>query len=132
MKTALPLRESFISTGLRNAVTDGIEFRSWFVGDISDWGERWNAGLRQSTKVECKFDNLKAGDKRPGAWSCDSEKRTLTLLIRGSVLIRFKDEHGNISECRLAQEADYVIWSGVPHDWIAESDSTVITVRWYE
>ena len=128
-----------ISSG--NATADGAPFQFWFIGDL----ERWTANLansavgedfalRQSHVVEMKWGMHRAGDTRP-EWAPCSEKRTMSLLVRGKFLLRFRapSRLTQITERRLEQQGDYAIWgSSLEHTWVVEEDAVIFTVRWHE
>lgn len=59
-------------------------------------------------------------------WAMNLEATTLSILIQGRLGLQFLEE-----EFLLSRQGDYVLWfSGVPHCWLAESDSTILTIRW--
>ncbi|SRR5579883_915603 len=104
-----------------NAHVDGSKHWGWFIGHFITPTNN----PRSTSDVEVKWMNHKAGDVRKD-WAVNAEATTLSLLIRGQFRLQFLDK-----EVLLSSEGDYVIWSpGVSHCWVAESDSTVLTVRW--
>jgi hypothetical protein len=128
------------STG--NAATDGAPFNAWFIGDLKSWTER-NGGLnanvidfgfRQSTGVEMKWSVHRAGEVR-AAWAPCSNRTTMSLLVRGKFLLRFRSPYARerITEQRLERESDYAVWgTDTEHTWVVEEDSVIFTVRWKE
>ena len=59
-------------------------------------------------------------------WAMNLEATTIAILIQGRFRLQFPEE-----EFLLSREGDYVFWfAGVPHCWSAESDSTILTIRW--
>jgi quercetin dioxygenase-like cupin family protein len=54
----------------------------------------------------------------------------MSVLIRGRFRLEFHD--GNRArDLLLEREGDYALWdAGVPHNWVAEEDSVMLTVRW--
>jgi hypothetical protein len=116
MKNSFPQPD--ITSG--NAKTDGADRRGWFVGHFID-----AANLRSTDILEVKWGTHAAGERRT-EWSVNQVATTLSILIKGKFRLQFPDQ-----ECLLSQEGDYVIWAaGVPHTWIAELTSTVVTVRY--
>jgi hypothetical protein len=104
-----------------NALRDGADARGWFVGHFLPP----SAGLRRTEDVEVKWFRHRAGETR--ADLVKSERRTtVSILISG----RFRVELGS-AVVLLERPGDYVLWGpGVDHTWTAETDSTVVTVRW--
>lgn len=102
-----------------NAQAEGAAYRGWFIGHFID-----SLDLRRTTDIEVKWGVHLAGDCR-SQWSVNQTATTLSILIQGQFRIQFPD-------CNhlLTQPGDYVIWSpGVAHHWLAEKDSTVLSVR---
>jgi hypothetical protein len=122
---------------LGNAGTDGSLFKGWFVGDLNQWATEVDAaafGLRESSIVEMKWGVHRAGETRP-EWAPCSNKSTLSLLVRGKFLVRFRalDNPEAIIERRLVREGDYAIWgTDLEHTWVVEEDSVIFTIRWQE
>jgi hypothetical protein len=118
---------------------DGSDFGHWFVGDLKGWAAQRQAdpaspGLRQTSDVEIKWGLHLKGEQR-NAWADCSNKRTLSLLVRGRFLLRFRSPQARhqVSELRLLKEGDYAIWStDVEHIWEVEEDAVILTVRWSE
>lgn len=123
-----------------NAAKDSEEFRHWFVGDIESWkSSRSNPvdlprlGLRNSKDLEIKWGVHSAGDVRPGGWAPPSGKRAISILLRGSFVISFRDTHAHESagEVCLSKLGDYVLWhETLEHRWRSVDESLVLTVRW--
>jgi hypothetical protein len=123
-----------------NAVADGAPFHSWFVGNLKSWTEPGLAatqpdfGLRASSTVEMKWGTHRAGERRT-KWAACSDKMTMSLLVRGKFLLRFRSP-GNrpeIIEQLLAREGDYAIWgTETEHTWVVVEDAVIFTVRWKE
>ena len=110
-----------------NAQMEGAERRGWFIGHFIE-----AADLRGTDAIEVKWAMHTAGEKRlstgdmQAQWSLNEVATTLSILIRGRFRLIFPDQ-----EHILAQEGDYVFWApGVPHTWLAEEDSVVLTVRY--
>ncbi len=125
-----------------NAANDGAPFNFWFIGDLTSWAKRDSAavqqqrdfGLRQSASVEMKWGLHRGGEQRAD-WAACSDRKTISLLVRGKFLVRFRspEDRGHIIEQRLECEGDYAVWgSDSEHTWIAEEDSVIFTVRWQE
>jgi len=123
-----------------NAAADSRDFRQWFVGDIESWigpgpggVDVARFGLRNSKVVELKWGVHPSGETRKGGWASRSEKTALSILIQGRFVVRFREaaDPDIIESVCLADQGDYVLWSEcLEHCWLAEEDSTVLTVRW--
>jgi quercetin dioxygenase-like cupin family protein len=85
--------------------------------------------LRQTQDVEVKWGYHKAGESK-GELGTNRTAKTMSVLIRGRFRLEFHD--GNRArDVLLEREGDYVLWdAGVPHNWVAEEDSVMLTVRW--
>jgi hypothetical protein len=124
-----------------NASVDGLPFQSWFVGNLEKWAANRNTplpgrpfDLNQSSAVEIKWAEHRAGEMRPD-WAECSDKRSISILVRGKFLLRFRspENPGETVERRLEHEGDYAIWgTNAEHTWVVEEDSVVVTVRWRE
>ena len=104
-----------------NAHAEGANHSGWFLGHfitpIDD--------PRSIAILEVKWAVHKAGESRL-QWAMNLEATTLAILIQGRFRLQFPEE-----EFLLSSEGDYVFWfPGVPHCWSAESDSTILTIRW--
>ena len=124
-----------------NAAVDGAPFNSWFVGNLNAWAYRADSalappdfGLRLSENVEMKWGRHPAGEERKG-WASCADKRTMSLLVRGRFLLRFRSATNReaVREQRLEREGDYAVWgTDVEHTWVVEEDAVIMTVRWTE
>ncbi|HEY9871946.1 MAG TPA: hypothetical protein V6D12_00820 [Candidatus Obscuribacterales bacterium] len=104
-----------------NALTEGESRRGWFIGHFINPTD----DPRSTDIVEVKWAFHKAGEGRT-QWATNAQATTLSMLISGRFCLQFPDQ-----EVVLSNQGDYVLWlPGVPHWWSAESDSTVVTVRW--
>lgn len=104
-----------------NADADGADYKGWFVGHFIQPPDN----LRSTRSVEVKWGVHRKGEQKP-FWSKNAQATTLCILIRGRFRIMFPDKTFSLSK-----EGDYVIWRpGIPHRWVAEEDSIVLTVRW--
>lgn len=104
-----------------NASVEGTKHSGLFVGHFIN-----SVGDPRSTSIlEVKWAFHKAGESRLN-WATNIQATTLSILIAGLFRFQFLEE-----EFLLSREGDYVLWSAdVPHCWAAESDSTVLTIRW--
>jgi redox-sensitive bicupin YhaK (pirin superfamily) len=103
-----------------NAVTAGHDHRGWIVGHFISLDS-----IRHTDQVEIKWGIHPAGDQRE-AWHDHEERTTILILIQG----RFRIDLSTGS-CILADPGDFAMWGpGIAHSWKAETDSTVLTVRW--
>ena len=115
---SMPSRPEVI-TG--NAAVDGTARRGWLVGHFA--GEP--GAPTRSEAVEVKWGVHPAGEQRSIA-AVNATATTLSLLVRGRFRLRFPDR-----VVILEREGDYAVWPpGVAHDWLAEEESIVVTVRW--
>lgn len=104
-----------------NANREGEKQAGWFLGHFIAPTD----DPRSTALLEVKWGNHKAGDNRT-QWSKNAEATTLSILINGRFRLQFPEQ-----EFVLSQEGDYALWlPGVPHYWSAETDSTIVTVRW--
>jgi quercetin dioxygenase-like cupin family protein len=105
-----------------NAVDDGAgNNRGWFVGHFITPSD----DLRHTEAVEVKWGVHPAGDARPTV-APGLETTTVSILVSGAFRVSFPGR-----EVRLARPGDYLLFPpDVPHTWVAEADSVVITVRW--
>lgn len=104
-----------------NALRDGAATGGWFVGHFLPPGE----GLRSTEDVEIKWFMHQAGETRTNV--VEAERRTTVSILIGG---RFRIEL-SAAVVLLEHPGDYVVWGpGVGHTWRAETDSTVVTVRW--
>ncbi|MBD2773730.1 signal peptidase I [Iningainema tapete] len=104
-----------------NAVTESASRGGWFLGHFITPVE----DPRSTEALEVKWANHKTGDSRK-EWAVNNEATTLSILIKGQFRLTFEDR-----EIVLASVGDYVLWCpGVGHTWVAESDCTIVTVRW--
>ncbi|HEY9860364.1 MAG TPA: hypothetical protein V6D16_12715 [Candidatus Obscuribacterales bacterium] len=104
-----------------NSHTEGKTRRGWFMGYFVTPED----DPRATSAVEVKWGTHTAGDSRQ-EWGVNHQATTLSILISGRFRLQFPDR-----EVVLAQEGDYALWlPGVPHGWLAEESSTVLTVRY--
>lgn len=105
-----------------NAALDGAgATRGWFVGHFISPPE----SLHCTEVVEVKWGIHPLGDARP-EMAPGASTTTLSVLVSGSFRVLFLDR-----EVVLSAAGDYVLFPpGVPHGWIADADSVVMTVRW--
>ena len=111
--------EDRVLTG--NASVDGAAHQGWLVGHFAGVPGAPN----RSEAVEVKWGVHPAGERRSTA-AVNATATTLSLLVRGRFRLRFPDR-----VVVLEREGDYALWPpGVAHDWLAEEESVVLTVRW--
>src|SRR5580698_3930619 len=102
-----------------NAGVDAGTHRGWLLGHFLPPGD-----VRHSADLEIKWGIHPAGDHR--AQPVTGERRTaMHVLISGRFRIDFPAR-----TVLLAEPGDYIVQSGLDHDWHAEEDSVVLTVRW--
>ncbi|MBF2066767.1 MAG: signal peptidase I [Calothrix sp. C42_A2020_038] len=104
-----------------NAKQEGASRRGWFIGHFIDPLE----DARHTEELEVKWAVHSSGDSRT-QWAVNHQATTLSILISGRFRLEFEDRNIVLSD-----EGDYVLWRpGVSHNWVAESDCTILTVRW--
>jgi hypothetical protein len=104
-----------------NAQVESVNRWGWFLGHFVTPRD----DPRSTSLLEVKWGVHKAGDGRR-EWAVNAEATTLSILIQGRFRLQFPEQ-----EFLLSREGDYVLWlPGVSHSWLAEEDSTVVTVRW--
>ena len=123
-----------------SANLDGGPFNGWFVGKLGAWCAQngidydpQEMALRDTPILEIKWGIHPQGQRRPGGWAGPSDQVSVSLLVRGRFLIRFRSLESPDQETSylLKSEGDYVIWREEgEHTWQAEEDSVILTVRW--
>ncbi|MUG99263.1 signal peptidase I [Scytonema sp. UIC 10036] len=104
-----------------NAASEGANRWGWFLGHFITPTD----DPRSTEELELKWAIHKAGDSR-SEWAVNNQAATISILIHGEFRLKFEDR-----EILLSREGDYVLWrAGVPHSWVAESDCTILTIRW--
>lgn len=104
-----------------NAKQEGASCGGWFIGHFIKPLE----DARYTEELEVKWAIHLEGDNRT-EWAVNHEATTLSILINGRFRLKFEDR-----EIVLSHEGDYVLWrAGISHSWIAESNCTILTVRW--
>jgi quercetin dioxygenase-like cupin family protein len=103
-----------------NAFADGIRYGGWFVGHFVAGGD-----LRCTRAVEVKVTTYRGKEARPIP-AANRTASTLVVLILGRIRLQFPER-----DVLLRREGDYALWPpGIPHRWVAEAASRVITIRW--
>jgi quercetin dioxygenase-like cupin family protein len=75
--------------------------------------------------VELKWLTHPPGQRREG-WVTEEQRTTVALLVNGRFRIDLPG--GSV---RLVEPGDYAMWGpGISHSWEAESEATMITIRW--
>jgi hypothetical protein len=104
-----------------NAAVEGSERAGWFIGHFIQPSDH----PRSSSTLEVKWGIHQAGEGR-SQWAINAKATTLSILINGCFCLHFPEQ-----EVLLSQPGDYALWlPGVPHWWVAESATTIVTVRW--
>lgn len=104
-----------------NAAVEGENRWGWVIGHFITPSD----DPRSTPNLEVKWGVHQAGEGRK-EWALNREATTLSILISGRFVLQFPNQ-----ECVLSQPGDYVLWCpGVPHCWLAEEASTIVTVRW--
>ncbi|MBD2184204.1 signal peptidase I [Planktothrix sp. FACHB-1355] len=104
-----------------NAQIEGENRWGWFIGHFINPAN----DPRSSSNLEVKWGSHKAGEGRR-EWAMNAQATTLSILVSGRFRLQFPD-----TEVLLSREGDYALWCpGVPHCWLAEEESTILTVRW--
>jgi hypothetical protein len=117
--TVMQLNQNGVVFG--NAKLEGASRGGWFIGHFINPLE----DARYTEELEVKWAVHSEGDNRT-QWAVNHEATTLSILINGRFRLKFEDR-----EIVLSHEGDYVLWRpGISHNWVAESDCTILTVRW--
>ena len=99
--------------------------RGWFVGQFLST----DTGLRRRDDMELKWGAHEAGDRRAKGWSMTGTSTTVSVLLQGSFIVRFRIE-GGVHEVVLNEPGDYVVYGPeIPHTWEAPEDCIVLSVR---
>ncbi len=106
-----------------NAADEGQE--GWFIGHFVE-GE----ALRRTPDVEVKWGVHSRGENK-GGFTANRTARTMSVLVGGRRFrLRFPDGESP-REVMLDKPGDYALWdAGIAHDWFAERDCVILTVRW--
>ncbi len=103
-----------------NVNHDSKSTRGWFIGHfINDL-----TSLRHSNDVEIKWDEPRKGTRRDD-WSVSETATTMSLVISGKIRMIFED-----NEVVLNPGDYYVSPPKIPHKYVIDEDSKVLTVRW--
>lgn len=102
-----------------SAAQDALDNRGWLLGHFMP-----DEDLRHSTDVEIKWGVHPRGDER-AQWVTGETRSTVIVLVSGRFRLNFRDR-----SVLLAQQGDYVVFSGVDHSWYAEEESIILGVRW--
>lgn len=93
----------------------------WFIGHFITPA----TDPRSTSLLEMKWGIHKAGESRQD-WASSPHATSLSILISGRFCLQFPNQ-----EIILTHQGDYALWGpGVFHSWLAEEDSTILTVRW--
>ena len=107
-----------------NAPFDGLDRKGWFIGHFID-----DDALRHSKDVELKWAFHKKGESNNG-FVANRTATTISILIRGKFRITFRTDM-ETTDALLEKDGDYALWPPyVEHDWVADEDSVILTVRW--
>jgi hypothetical protein len=117
-----PVKRRAEAMTVGNAIDDGAGAnRGWFIGHFISPSD----DPRHTKAVEVKWGIHTAGDTRPTV-APGLEATTLSILVSGAFRVSVAEQ-----EVRLSRPGDYLLFPpGVPHTWVAEADSVVVTVRW--
>jgi hypothetical protein len=103
-----------------NAADESSAYRGWVLGHFFLPPD----DPRSRSDVEIKWTTHVAGETRSG-WARNQQATTISILVQGRFRTQFRDR-----SVLLEAPGDYVLWlPGVAHCWVAETDSTVLTVR---
>jgi hypothetical protein len=102
-----------------NAGSDARTHRGWLLGHFRPPGDP-----RFSTDVEIKWAVHERGDRR-AEWVAGETRSALLLLVSGRFCVELPGR-----SVVLAEQGDYVVFSGINHSWYAEEDSVIVAVRW--
>lgn len=103
-----------------NAADDSSAYRGWFLGHFFAPMD----DPRSTPAVELKWSTYTAGEARSG-WALNRTATTISILVQGQFRVQFCDR-----SVLLSTSGEYVLWlPNVAHCWLAEANSTVLTVR---
>lgn len=102
-----------------SALKDAQDNRGWLLGHFMP-----DEDVRHSTDVEIKWGAHPCGDER-ATWVTAETRTALIVLVSGRFRLNFRDR-----TVLLAEQGDYVVFSGVDHSWYAEEESIILGVRW--
>ena len=103
-----------------NAADESSAYRGWFLGHFFLPTD----DPRSTSDLEIKWTTHVAGETR-SRWALNQQATTVSILVQGRFRTQFRDR-----SVLLSTPGDYVLWlPGVPHCWLAEADSTILTVR---
>ena len=105
-----------------NATDDNDQHRGWLLGHfVTDQ----DSPIRKTNALEVKWGIHKAGEQR-AEWTAGEDRTTLFMLITGSWRLDL-----TVGTFTLDRPGDYIVWGpGIDHSWQAQTDSTVLTIRW--
>lgn len=92
-----------------SAALDAPGNRGWLLGHFMP-----DDDVRHSKEVEIKWGIHPRGDER-AHWVTGETRTALIILVRGRFRLEFRDR-----SVLLAEQGDYVVFTGVDHSWFAE------------
>jgi hypothetical protein len=102
-----------------SAFADAPEHAGWLLGHFMPAGDP-----RRSTDVEIKWGVHPRGERRAD-WVTGETRTAMIMLVRGRFRVDLPDR-----SVMLADQGDYVVFSGIGHSWEAEEESVILGVRW--
>jgi hypothetical protein len=107
-----------------NAASIAPHRHGWFLGHFIT-----EDPARATPHVEVKWAHHKKGETNR-AFAANKTAHSLSILISGRFRLQFQEPAG-IREVLLHAQSDFALWPpGLPHNWLAEEDSIILTVRW--
>lgn len=78
----------------------------------------------RSEDVEIRWAIHQRGERR-AEWVAEERRTAVIILINGRFKVKLPGQN-----VVLAQQGDYILFHGISHSWEAETDCTVLGVRW--
>lgn len=102
-----------------SAFADAAERSGWLLGHFMPVGDP-----RHSVAVEVKWGVHPRGERR-AQWVTGETRTAMIVLVSGRFRVDLPDR-----SVVLAEEGDYIVFSGIGHSWEAEEESVILGVRW--
>jgi hypothetical protein len=107
-----------------NAPHLGTNHKGWFIGHFLE-----ECSPRHSRDVEIKWGTHPKNETNEG-FAANRTAHSLSILISGKFRLIFQVDD-RAEEVLLEKPGDFALWNpGVPHNWKAEEDTIILTVRW--
>jgi hypothetical protein len=109
-----------------NASAEGQLRKGWFVGQFVDLP----GDGRSTTALEVKW-GIHPKNEANERFAANKQATTCSILIEGGPFRLTFRSADKTEVVRFEKLGDYAVWlPGVYHDWLAENDCVILTVRW--